>query len=85
MFNPYGISHYYQLEPILGVMGGIFLFFPNFNRRFCKQTEVPDQTPHNALPMSHKRTGIYGLRFTGSGRNTHLASLVTHIHKIIYF
>ena len=46
--------------PILGVLGGIFFFFPNFNRTFCKQD--PDHTAYvvsdlglHCLPMSHKK------------------------------
>ena len=51
--------------PILGVLGGIFHFYSNFDRTFCKQTcsGDTDQTPHSAvsdlglhcLPVSHKK------------------------------
>ena len=48
---------------ILGVLGGIFHFYSNFNRIFCKQTVETDQTPRSTasdlglhcLPMSHKK------------------------------
>ena len=39
--KPNWISHYNNFEQLilmLGVLGGIFLFFPNFKRRLCKQT-----------------------------------------------
>ena len=50
--------------PFQGMLGGIFHFYSNFNRTFCKQTVgKPDQMPHFAvsdlvlhcLPMSHKK------------------------------
>ena len=47
------------------MLGAIFLFYPNFDRIFCKHTVEtdPDQTAHSAvsdlglhcLPMSHKK------------------------------
>ena len=35
--------------PILGVLGGIFHFFLNFNRILRANSEDPDQTPHYAV------------------------------------
>ena len=53
--------------PVLGKSGGIFHFYSNFDRIFCKQiVENPDQTPRYAvsdpglhcLPMSHKKDAM---------------------------
>ena len=50
--------------PFKGLLGGIFRFYSNFKRNFCKQNSgEPDQRPHFAesdlvlhcLPMSHKK------------------------------
>ena len=63
-FMPNIISHPYHLdESIFNFrVVGIFHFYSNFKRNFCKQTGEPDQKPQNAmsdlvlhcLPMSHK-------------------------------
>ena len=37
--------------PILGLLGGIFHFYSNFKRNFCKRTV---ENLH-CLPMSHKK------------------------------
>ena len=57
--------------PILGVLGGIFHCYSNFNRTFCKQTvetliRPHRMTPYSAasdlgpqcLPMSHKKDAM---------------------------
>ena len=44
--------------PILRLLGGIFIFFSNFNRTFCKQTEDPDAVSYlglHCLLLSHKK------------------------------
>ena len=44
--------------PILRVFDGIFIFFPNFNRTFCKQTEDPDAVSYlglHCLLLSHRK------------------------------
>ena len=58
------------LFQILGVLGGIFHFYSNLKRNFCKQTAenlmrrsvlASDLVLH-CLPMPHKRTScLYGL------------------------
>ena len=42
--------------PILGLLGGIFNFNPNFKRSYCKQT-VGNliRSGLHCLPMSHKK------------------------------
>ena len=42
-------------SPILGVMGGIFHFYLNFNRTYCKQTVAVFDLGLLDLPMSHKK------------------------------
>ena len=40
-FMPNGISHRFQMKQpisVLGMLGGIFHFYSNFNRKLCKQT-----------------------------------------------
>ena len=61
-FMPYGFSHLYQLDESisnLGLFGGIFHFYSNFDRTFCKETvenliAASDPVLH-CLPMSHKK------------------------------
>ena len=56
-FMPNGISHCYQLIlsiSFLGLLGGIFPFYSNFDRTFCKQTVETDRGLH-CLPVSTKK------------------------------
>ena len=73
LLSPYKISHNYQLEQSFSNFRGVgwyLLFFPNFNRRFCKQiakflirnsimgwVAVNDPYLH-CLAMSHKIMGL---------------------------
>ena len=59
-----------QSISILGLSGGFFQFYSNFNRIFCKQTRRPDKTArsvasdlglHCFIRPTKSTLGIYGL------------------------
>ena len=60
-FKPNGLAYPYQQDESISnfkCVGWYFLFFPNFNRTFCKLTEIPDVVSYlglHFLLLSHRK------------------------------